>query len=216
MRSMTDTTSTATTKLGQPLQALPFTSRPLIMPQFDAEGNFTGKPYKIELVLLRGLQGGARQHLWLAPDPRPHNHPWEWISCQVVRGSYTAIEYTPSNSGGPADVYRSSQVTLTPRSGAHTLAHHVHHQVVSVEPGTVSIMTFGPIVGDGKQWGHLKLGGSLADSRFLTGTIDMNTTNPAFLDALRHMNPHIRPLLWHDPYAEFPVPSVEELVVSVA
>lgn len=70
---------TNTTTSGGPLQSRPFSMKPTLIPQLDSAGTWTGKVVKIEQVLLRGYDGGARLHLWIEPDPRPHNHPWEWI-----------------------------------------------------------------------------------------------------------------------------------------
>lgn len=196
--------ATATTKTGQKLQSLPFTSVPTLIPSFS-EGKFTGRAYKAEMVLLRSPEGGARQHVWIEPDPRPHNHPWEYIDCKVVWGSYRAVEYRPNASGG----YDESLVVLRAGDPEHRLTHDAFHQVIEVMPGTVSLMTFGPIVGDGKQWGHL------VGNKEAGWWQEPNTTPPGFLDALRHLNPHMRPADWVDPYAAMPLETVHELVASL-
>jgi hypothetical protein len=145
--------------------------------------------------------GGARLHVWFEPDPRPHNHPWKEIDCKIVHGSYRSVEYHPSTDGQ----YAARDVVLRAGAVEHRLDHEVFHQVVSVEPGTVSVMTFGPVIGDGKQWGHLVKDGS-------SYRYEPNTLQPGFLDALRHLNPHMRPSDWVDPYAAMPIPDVQDLM----
>jgi hypothetical protein len=195
-----------TTTSGQPLQAKPFATKPTIIPRF-IDGVFTGQVCKIELVLMRSLDGGARQHVWFSNDPRPHNHPWEWIDCKVLRGQYTAREYFP------ADIlpskYSECDTTLKAGQSEHRLMHNEYHQIVSLIPGTVTIMSFGPVVGDGKQWGHLV---KSTDGVYCH---DSNTNQEGYLDAMRHLNPHMRPAGWNDPYSDLPLPTVDELLISV-
>ena len=143
-------------------------------------------------------------HLWLAPDPRPHNHPWHWIDCQVLRGFYTALEYIPDGYGD----YIERELTLTAGDPVHRVKYQTHHQIVRVHPGTVTIMSFGPIVGDGKQWGHLVKD----DDSF---RYEPNSAPPQFVDALRHLNPHLRPVGWVDPFHHLPVPSLDEIMDSI-
>lgn len=194
-----------TTTSGQPLQTKPFTSKPTIIPQF-IDGKFTGKVCKVELVLARSLDGGARMHVWFSNDPRPHNHPWRWIDCKVVRGEYTATEYYP-HATDPTG-YMSFDVTLKAGEMDHRVGHKTYHQITSVVPGTISIMTFGPVIGDGKQWGNLDVSGKVYFH-------DSNINVDGYLDAMRHFNPHMQPAGWVDPYAHLPVPTVEELLASV-
>lgn len=194
-----------TTTSGQPLQSRPFSMKPIIIPQF-VNGKFTGKVCKIEMVLLRSLDGGARQHVWLAPDIRPHNHPWEFIDCKVLYGGgYTATEWIPNDDG----TYTERVTTLRPGDPEHRVTHKEYHQITEVVPGTVTVMTFGPVVGDGRQWGHLVKD---ADGNWAH---DSNTNQEGYLDAMRHFNPHMQPAGWVDPYAHLPVPTVEELLASV-
>lgn len=197
-------TSNGTTTSGAPLQTLPFISKPTMIPQLGADGRWNGKIVKVELVLLRGLDGGARQHLWLIPDPRPHNHPWERIDCKVIRGWYRAIEYIPDGAGG----FTEREVVLRAGDPEHRLLHGEHHQVVEVAPGTISVMSFGPVVGDGKQWGHLVKDG---------GTYRFELAQPmgGFVDALWHCNLHLRREGWADPYAGEPVPDLAEVMAGV-
>jgi len=192
------------TKTGQKLQVSPFASVPTLIPSFS-EGAFAGRAYKAELVLLRSADGGARQHVWFEPDPRIHNHPWEYIDCKVVWGRYVAIEYRPNGNGG----YVETTLELRAGDAEHRVSHDTHHQVLEVLPGTVSLMTFGPVVGDGKQWGHL-VGGKDEGWKY-----EANTTPEGFLDALRHLNPHMRPAGWVDPYAALPCYTVQELMAPL-
>ena len=198
------TSAVNTTKTGQRLLAPAFSSTPTLIPCFR-EGKFTGRAYKAELVLLRSTEGGARQHVWFEPDPRVHNHPWEFIDCKVLWGRYVAVEYRPNGSGG----YDEVSVELRAGDPEHRLTHGSFHQVREVTPGTVSVMSFGPVVVDGKRWGHLV--GSKEDG----WQYEPNTMQPGFLDALRHLNPHMRPAAdWLDPFSEYPVPTVQELVTG--
>ncbi len=195
-------TDDKTTKTGQPLQSKPFAALPTLIPAFE-NGAFTGGAYKAELVLLRGVEGGARLHVWFGHDQRPHNHPWKWIDCKVLCGGYSAVEYTPNGSGS----YNERRVELNAGDPEHRLNHETHHQIVEIKPGTVTVMSFGPTIGDGKQWGNLVK----TDEGF---RYEANTMQPGFLDALRHLNPHLRPEGWNDPYAEMPVPNVQELMAA--
>ena len=194
-----------TTTSGASLQQRPFSTRPTIIPQF-VNNQFTGRACKIELVLMRSLEGGARQHVWLAPDQRPHNHPWDSIDCKVIYGGgYTATEWLPNGDG----TFREVTTTLRAGDPEHRLLHGAYHQITEVVPGTVTVMTFGPVVGDGKQWGNLVPDGN-------GGWVhDSNINQDGFMDALRHFNPHMAPAGWVDPYASTPAPTLEELLASV-
>jgi hypothetical protein len=136
---------------------------------------------------------GARQHLWLIADPRPHNHPWEWIDCKVLRGSYKAIEYIQDDKGD----FIERAIVLHAGDPEHRLLHGEHHQVIEVEPGTISVMSFGYVVGDGKQWGHLRV----EDGVYI---YELAQPMGGFVDALWHCNPHLRKEGWVDPYADQP------------
>lgn len=193
----------ATNTSGHPLLQRPFCTKPTVIPQF-LENKWTGKVFKIEQVLARSLDSGAKQHVWLAPDPRPHNHPWAWIACKLLRGSYTAMEYVPNGDGSFTEI----QTTLRAGDPEHVLVHNAYHQIVEVEPGTVSLMTFGSVVGDGRQWGNL------VKDEYGAWVHDSNINIDGYLDVMRHFNPHLRPDGWVDPYAHLPVPTVEELLTS--
>lgn len=191
------------TKTGQALQVKPFVSKPTLIPEF-VSNEFTGKAYKAELNLMRSLEGGARLHVWFGPDRRPHNHPWRYIVCKVIHGGYTAIEYVPDGTGG----YTERIVRLRAGDPEHRVEHETHHQVLEVEPGTVSTMCFGPVIADGKQWGNLVKDGD-------SFRYEPNSSPAGFLDAMRHLNPHMRPEGWVDPYAHIPVVDVNESIASV-
>jgi hypothetical protein len=207
MTSMPETpAATGTTSSGGPLQQRPFTTRPTIIPQLGPDGRWNGNIVKVELVLLRGLDGGAREHLWIGPDPRLHNHPWTYIDCKILRGQYTALECVPDGNGGFTD----REVTLCAGDPEYRVLHETYHQIVQVEPGTISVMSFGPVIGDGKQWGHLAKG----EDGIYRHDPAVNTANE-FVNALRHCNPHMRPDGWEDPYADLPVPDLNELMASV-
>lgn len=208
-----------TTKTGMPLRVRPFSAMPTMIPEF-IDGEFTGNPYRIEGVLVRadgkpetdedpGDGGGARMHVWLAPDRRTHNHPWRRIYCKVVRGWYTARE---SRLGSEADIWIDTTTTLRAGDPEHVVDHDTYHEVVEVEPGTVSIMTFGPVVGSASNWGHLIAPTDERPSRWH----DSDTNQPGFRDALLHLNPHMkRPSDWVDPYAHMAAPCIDDVLTSV-
>lgn len=201
---MTGTPGTTTS--GAPLQTRPFISRPTLIPQLGPDGRWNGNIVKIEQVLLRGLDGGARLHMWIGPDPRPHNHPWEWIDCKILRGGYCAVEYIPDGKGS----YTEQELNLSAGDSEHRVEYLTHHQITGVQPGTISVMSFGPVVGDGKQWGHL------VKNEDGTYRYDPATnTSGDFVNALRHCNPHMRPADWTDPYGDLPVPDINELMANV-
>lgn len=195
----------STTLTGAPLQSRPFSSLPTLIPHLGPDGRWSGGIVKVEQVLLRSPEGGARAHLWIQPDLRPHNHPWRRITCRVIRGSYRAREWLPFTFGD----YREQVIELTPESHEHSVDHATYHQVEEVRPGTVSIMSFGAIVGDGKQWGQLALKPSGRHVPEPAMQVD------GFVDALRHCNPHLRPGGWTDPYADQRVPTLDEVLASV-
>ncbi len=201
----------STTTSGAQLQTPPFVSKPTLIPQLGPDGKWNGKIVKIEQVLLRGLDGGARLHFWLIPDPRPHNHPWTFIDCKVLRGGYKAVEYKP---GIEAGIFNESEVVLKAGDPEHCVDHNTHHQITEIMPGTISVMTFGPVVGDGKQWGHLTVK-DFGGSGVVKGTFELAQPMGGFVDALWHCNPHLRKDGWVDPYADMPVPDVQELMASV-
>jgi hypothetical protein len=197
----------STTKTGQAQTVRAFSGVPTMIPQF-VDGMFTGQPYKVEQVLYRDADGGARQHLWLAPDARPHNHPQQWIACACLHGWYRAIEYHRIGEGE----YQERHVTLRSGTPEHLVEHDVYHQIVEVFPGTVTVMRYGPTIGDGKDWANL----IVRTSPRQPYTVDRNTNQPGFLDALRHLNPYMRPSGWVDPYCAMIVPTIDSLFAAAA
>lgn len=205
-----------TTTSGAPLHTSAFNSKPTIIPRTSSDGLWYGQFVKIEQVLFRSPKGGSRLHYWLGSDMRIHNHPWDWITCKIVRGAYEAEEYKPCLVEAHEGTHESlvtrwerSRKSLLEGSDEHKVQHEVYHQITRVVPGTISVMTFGPVVGDGQQWGHLVAGEA--------GELRYEQAQPMgkFVDALRHCNPHLRPEGWVDPYEEFPVPDVASLVATV-
>lgn len=195
------------TSAGLSMSVAPFAGLPTFIPHIEEDGAFRGGVYKVEQTLFRGPEGGARVHLWLKPDPRMHNHPWSSITCHLLRGWYEAEEIRPIwGSIVPADA-QPIRVRMMRSSHPHLLLHQDYHRVVQVEPGTISLMEFGPEVGDGKQWSNLEL---------IEGVwTKTRTTPPAFLDALRHLNPRVRPADWRDPYESLPIPTVQDLLDGI-
>lgn len=186
------------TSAGLPTTIQPFEGQITLIPHL-VDDEFHGEVYKVEQVIFRDERGGARLHLWFQPDPRMHSHPWAWIDCRVIRGSYMSHVLNPV-SGEMSDV--------VVRPGAPTrLEGHMFHQIHTVEPGTLSLMEFGPQIGDGKGWSNIRL---------VNGVWKNYPTTPdSFLSALRHLNPRLRPEAWQDPYAHYPVPSVADLLKTL-
>lgn len=198
------------TTAGLARDILPLTGQPVLLPYIRPDGTFENEVYKVEQVIFRSASRGARLHLWLMPDPRMHNHPWEWIDCRILKGKYTAEEIKMSpgadEDGVMTPTSKLRKVILdedTPRS--HIVEYDTYHRVVKVEPGTVSLMEFGPEVGDGKQWHNAEQDDAGTWRR-------TKTTPPIFLGALRHLNPRLRPADWKDPFAHFSIPTIEELL----
>lgn len=165
-------------------------------------GVFTGRPFRADQVLYRDARGGARLHVWFGSDDRIHNHPWEWIECKVIRGSYYSEEYRREPGKAYYDYERLPRRSL-PQDPSYRIGHDVFHRVISVAPRTVSVMVFGPQVNDGKQWGHLvNVKPTFQDSAVYFADYECSSENPefpAFLDAMRYLNPHMRPPGWACP-----------------
>ncbi len=217
--------TTGTTKTGQPLITAPFAAQPILIPEFRA-GKFTGMPYKIERVLRRGdpetdeggdpetEEGGAREHLWFAPDLRPHNHPWTRIWCKVLHGWYRANEWRDIDGAGQWD---DRIVTLRAGDPEHVVDHDTYHAVIEVMPGTHTVMTFGAATGEGamrgRDWNHLEVpeNGDGMGFHIVSPAVDGE-----FMDAYRHLNPSVkRPEGWVDRYAHMPVPTIESLIAGL-
>ena len=200
------------TTAGLPVNILPLTGQPVLLPYIRPDGTFENEVYKVEQPIFRNTSRGARLHLWLMPDPRMHNHPWEWIDCRILKGKYTAEEIDMLPVAGEDGVMTPSsplrKATLDDDSRSRIVEYNTYHRVVKVEPGTVSLMEFGPEVGDGKQWFNAEQDESGTWRR-------TKTTPPIFLGALRHLNPRLRPADWKDPFAYFSVPTIEELLGKV-
>lgn len=199
------------TSTGAPTRIRPFLGIPTMVPEF-VDGEFTGGIYKVEEKFFYDGVHGLRIHAWIKADPRIHNHPWEQIHCTVIRGGYTAKEYRRYDDCN----YREDTVILKV-GDTHTVPHDVFHQVVDVFPGTITLMRFTREVRNGPgDWGHLTLDPVGGFSTYTQAANAPLVDGKGFLPALQHLNPHLRPKTdWVDVYAEFPVPTLDEVLKSV-
>jgi hypothetical protein len=140
--------------------------------------NDAGETYKTELVLQR-VPNVEKIHWWHLPDPRkdPHTHPWPFRST-ILSGGYTEHRWTKNEQG----VFVFSEHTYS-AGDVNEVDANVYHNVVSLQPKTVTHMVCGELVPDGK-WGYLNLE---------TMEEYPATKDPTFLERLWKVNPHMRP-----------------------
>lgn len=130
----------------------------------------TGKRGVIEMLPL--LPEGGITHIrltwWHEPDPRtdPHNHPWSFRSLILSGG------YTEQRADGRELIHRPGDI--------NDVGAFVFHCVTAVLPQTVTLMFCGDYA-KGGEWGHIGDGGYVPAK-----------AEPAFLDAIRSINPHKR------------------------
>lgn len=169
--------------LQQPLEMAPFGACPLHIP------DSTGRVYKTELVLERSAERVVKVNWWHAPDERgPHSHPWPFVS-EILDGGYSETRYWIQHGQVRSErkTYRKGDKNYFPafqlidgRFGAR-----LFHTVDEVEPGTVTYMVCGRLVGEASDRGYL----NLEDGDYTAATKD-----PAFLERLAAANPHKRVL----------------------
>lgn len=181
----------------------PFSGLPTLIPALN-NGKFEGKVLKVERTGYRNELGGVKEHLWFMPDPHLHNHPWEFISCSVIHGWYRATEYHPNGTGG----FHKYEKIMRTGDPAHIVPHDVYHQVDEVAKDTFSVMTFGPVAGDLANWKYLNPN---SDGTF---TEESPVPSAEYLNALRHLNPHVRPDGWVTPF-DFKAVTLNDLIDGI-
>ena len=169
------------TSLGLSLTATAFATPPIHVPN-GGDGAFARHSYKSELTLVKDPGVCTQKILWWhTKDPReiPHNHPWDFRSA-VLRGGYTEERFWLDDSG------RLQRETLRHAAGdVNTVPANVYHNVIHVEPGTVTFLDCGP-ARPGNQWGYLDLS-SLEH-------LDFTKVTPANLkEIFAELNPHTIP-----------------------
>lgn len=103
-----------------------------------------GNPMMKRIRLIQTPFGGAYLHFIYREDldPVPHDHPWEFWRI-VLRGGYTEVYLTDPRRG-------KTRLTSPGRlKWSHFPTAHAH-RIVSVAPGTVSLVLVGPKV---RTWG---------------------------------------------------------------
>lgn len=92
---------------------------------------FTPSGYLTRLFLAHTPWGGVMVHFINGPDPEPdpHNHPVTFLSL-ILRGGYYETVYNVGR------FYRNWFNFV--RAGTHI------HRIVSVKPGTVTLVLYGP------------------------------------------------------------------------
>lgn len=85
---------------------------------------------------------GIYLHKWFKPDPRrtPHSHPWSFVSI-ILRGAYMEDRLLRRRS-----VRHINWINFVSRKR--------YHNVVKVEPGTLSLMLVGRDHGSWGYWGN--------------------------------------------------------------
>lgn len=69
----------------------------------------------------------------------PHDHPWMWFKTFILRGGYTEVFYERFGS-----FLNDAGVPLTwHRWSAHTMHYYNGHQIIEIEPNTVTLVFHG-------------------------------------------------------------------------
>jgi len=169
------------TSSGQSLEGEAFRIPPLHIPVCGDEAN-ARHSYKSELTLVRDPDIGTKKLLWWHDkDPRdePHNHPWDFRSA-IISGGYTEERFWIDEDGKVQRdevTYEAGQINVVPAN--------VYHNVISVEPGTVTYLDCGP-ARTGNEWGYL----DIRNGEYITFK-DLTPDN--FLEMFQGLNPHTRP-----------------------
>lgn len=144
---------------------------------FRSEKPIDIKKYKRLKKLLKSLTGlsdisalipeGGITHIrltwWHLPDFRehPHNHPWNFNSF-IINGGYTERKYTKASNAVMLKYNDFSEVALDylwediehKENGINVVQASSFHEIVSIQPGTVTLMICGPLIKNG-EWGYL-------------------------------------------------------------
>ena len=136
-----------------------------------------GLSLRTELVLERSEKRTVKVHWWHNPDPissKPHNHPWNFKS-KILHGGYTEQVWWIKNG-----VVRTE--TRTYKAGdTNVNTIDKFHKVISVQPGTVSIMTTGQ-ASKNNAWGWL----DIETGKYTLATFDPKSP---FMKDLKRLNP---------------------------
>lgn len=108
--------------------------RPIHIPAPD------GTTFKTELTLYKAPDDTIKLTFWHAPDPRttPHTHPWAFTS-YIMKGGYVEERYDMEGNLLDTREYEAGDINEVPLD--------VAHRVVSVVPGTVTLMICGTDTG---------------------------------------------------------------------
>lgn len=104
--------------------------------------NDAGKLSKVELTLVNTRDLTARVNVWYCEDtrgdgrPMPHNHPWTTFTSAILTQGYREDRYWRDDFGNV-----ESDPGVEHRSGSNNIVDHdLFHEVVEVEPGTMTLM----------------------------------------------------------------------------
>jgi hypothetical protein len=159
----------------------------------DADGQVS----KTELTLLCGVEATVKLNMWWRPDIRggdevvPHNHRWNEFRGHVLRGAYREVRFRRVDvdpETGRAEVVMEPAVTHA-SPAVNTVPHEVFHEVVEVEPATMSLMVCGR--GEFGDWCHLDTA---------TGRLRRDQPVAGFEEAFRALNPQRYPARVNDQY----------------
>lgn len=99
------------------------------------------------------------------PDPQPHDHPWPFISI-IIRGGYTEQVYTSLWHEIGRTVPHHTNTWR--RFSIHWMhPSRVAHRIITVKPGTISLILAGPRV---REWGFITKDGWKQWSEYLNET----------------------------------------------
>lgn len=175
----------ATAALGLKAPELP----PLTWEQFIDDANWflvpdpDGFGYKGEYVVLRTAERTIKLNRWMGPDlrsgqqPMPHNHPWELFVADILLGGYTEERYEV------VDGEVRNSTSSHREGGVNSIPKGVYHEVVSIDPGTLTMMDCG--LGTKGDWGYI-------DPRTGLYTHNSDAPDPTFMDRAKALNPRLR------------------------
>jgi hypothetical protein len=144
--------------------------------------------YKAELVLVRTADETIKINRWMGPDlragdtPLPHNHPWYRMDAHILSGSYTDTHFHRQYDKG-AVVGVETNVLTHNAGGTNLVLKDGFHEVIDVDPDTLSIIYCGP--GVKNDWGYI-------DPETGVYTHNQSLNDPHFMDMARYLNPDLR------------------------
>lgn len=110
---------------------------------------------KAQLTLVRTAALTVIVNTWYRADrrggdrPLPHNHPWTSFTSAILAGGYREDRYWLDDFG-----HVHADLGVEHRSGgSNVVDHELRHEVVDVEPGTMTLMVCDR--GRRGDWGHL-------------------------------------------------------------